>query len=388
MDINNKKLVFYWSPCLNPVGTIKSTLNSASALIKYKSNEYDVYLINACGEWDQYIEFINLHKIKLINLQFKYFKYLPKRGFIQSRLSYIIIFILSFFPLARLVKKYKPDFMINHLITSLPLTLIFFFKFNTKFILRISGFPKLNKLRKNFWKIISHKLYCVTSPSEELKKNLIKSNIFKRKKIFFLPDAIINFKDFIEKKNVKFDEFEKLKSKKIIFAAGRLTKQKNFSYLINEFYDFSLQNNDFILVILGDGEEMEKLKKKIIKKNMSDKIILKGHVENVYKYFKNGELFILSSKWEEVGFVIVEAALSNLFVISSDCPNGPSEFLNFGRNGILYKNNQKGALSNALLDYTSLKDKISMKIRLKKNLNKYSMFKHFKILDKIISTLI
>ncbi len=47
--------------------------------------------------------------------------------------------------------------------------------------------------------------------------------------------------------------------------------------------------------------------------------------------------FVLSSKWEEVGFVIVEAAISNLFVISSDCPNGPSEFLNYGNNGILFK---------------------------------------------------
>ena len=99
-DLMNKKkkIIFYWSPCLNPVGTVKSTLNSASALIKYKSEKYDVYLINACGEWDQYLEFINFHNIKLINLQFKYFKYLPKTGYFQSRLSYILIFFLSFFP--------------------------------------------------------------------------------------------------------------------------------------------------------------------------------------------------------------------------------------------------------------------------------------------------
>ena len=90
---------------------------------------------------------------------------------------------------------------------------------------------------------------------------------------------------------------------------------------------------------------------------MSDKIILKGHVENIYKHLKHGDLFILSSKWEEVGFVIVEAALSNLFVISSDCPNGPSEFLDHGRNGILFKNNQKGELSKALQNYISLKKK-------------------------------
>lgn len=385
MNINKKKTIFYWSPCLNPVGTINSTLNSASALIKYKSNEYDVFLINACGEWDQYLEFINLNKIKLINLQFKYFKFLPKRGYFQSRLSYILIFLFSFFPLARLIKKYQPDYVVNHLITSLPLSLLFFFKFKSKFILRISGFPKLNIIRKNFWKYVSHKLYCITSPSEELKQDLNKLGIFQEEKIFNLPDAIINIENFIKKKKEKFIEFEKIKQKKIIFSVGRLTKQKNFSYLINEFSDFCSKNDDFILYILGDGEEMNMLKKKIIEKKMSDKIFLKGHVDNVYKYLKYGDLFILSSKWEEVGFVIVEAALSNLFVISSDCPNGPSEFLNYGTNGILFKSNQKGALNKALQNFVNLEEKQVMKVKLKKNADKYTMFKHFKIFDKILS---
>ena len=59
---------------------------------------------------------------------------------------------------------------------------------------------------------------------------------------------------------------------------------------------------------------------------------------------KNSEIFVLSSLWEEVGFVIVEAAINNLFVISSDCPNGPKEFLNNGNNGLLFKNNLTGSL--------------------------------------------
>ena len=379
-----KKKIFYWSPCLNPVGTVKSTLNSASSLIKYNQDEYDVYLINACGEWDQYFEFINYNKIKLINFKLKYFKYLPKRGYVQSRFSYVLIFILSFFPLIKLIKKYKPDFIINHLITSLPLTLLFLFKFDSKFILRISGFPKLNIVRKNFWKHVSTKLYCITSPSEELKKNLIELNIFQEKKIYFLPDAIININNFIKKKNEKLIEFENIKNKKIIFSAGRFTKQKNFSYLINEFSDFCLKNDDFILYILGDGEEMNMLKEKIKEKKMYDKIILRGYVDNVYKYFRHGDLFVLSSKWEEVGFVIVEAAMSNLFVISSDCPNGPSEFLNYGNNGILFKNNESGELSKALTKFINLNKKNNMKLKLKKNANKYTMFKHFKVLNKIL----
>ena len=379
-----RKKIFYWSPCLNPVGTVKSTLNSAAALSKYQSDEFDVYLINACGEWDEYLEFINLNKIKLLNLQFKYFKFLPKTGFFQSRISYILIFILSFIPLLNLIKKYKPDFIINHLITSLPLTLLNFFNFKTKFILRISGFPKLNIIRKFFWKHISSKLCFITTPSEDLKKNLIELNIFEKKKLIFLPDAIINLSTFIKKKNVNF-EIEKIRGKKIIFSAGRLTKQKNFSYLIDEFFDFCKVNNEFILYILGDGEEAKILENKVKEKKLTDKVFLIGHVDNVYKYFKYGDLFILSSKWEEVGFVIVEAAMSNLFVISSDCPNGPTEFLEKGKNGILFKNNQKGELKNALDKFVELDGKLKMRINLKKNSNKYTMFKHHIILSKILS---
>ena len=57
-----KKKIFYWSPCLNPVGTVISTLNSAIALSKY-NKMYDVSLINACGEWDSYTD--QIEKIQL-----------------------------------------------------------------------------------------------------------------------------------------------------------------------------------------------------------------------------------------------------------------------------------------------------------------------------------
>ena len=99
-----KKKIFYWSPCINPVGTIKSTINSAISLKKFNNN-YDVTIINVCGEWDNYQKTLNDNSINLINLNFKYFNFLPKRGFLGSRLSYMIIFILSFFPLLLLLKK-------------------------------------------------------------------------------------------------------------------------------------------------------------------------------------------------------------------------------------------------------------------------------------------
>ena len=81
---------------------------------------------------------------------------------------------------------------------------------------------------------------------------------------------------------------------------------------------------------MGDGEEKTKLQNFIKINKLEKKVYLLGHVKNVYKYMKKSNV-VLSSLWEEVGFVIVEAAISNLFIISSDCPNGPSEFLDYGK---------------------------------------------------------
>ena len=65
-----KKKIFYWSPCLNPVGTLKSTLNSALSLKKY-NNKNEIYMINACGEWNDYKKFFFDNSINLINLNFQ-----------------------------------------------------------------------------------------------------------------------------------------------------------------------------------------------------------------------------------------------------------------------------------------------------------------------------
>ena len=129
--------------------------------------------------------------------------------------------------------------------------------------------------------------------------------------------------------------------KKYFLAVGRLTKQKNFEYLINEFIMFKndFDDKNIKLLIIGDGEEKNKLIKLIKKKNFSEEIEIINRTENVYKYMLNAEAFILSSLWEEMGFVIVEASLCNCFIISSNCPNGPSEFLDQGKSGYLYENN-------------------------------------------------
>ena len=102
--------------------------------------------------------------------------------------------------------------------------------------------------------------------------------------------------------------------------------------------------------------------------------------------WKKSQAFILPSLWEEVGFVIVEAAICNTFIISSNCPNGPKEFLDNGNAGLLFKSNQVGELSRSLKLFIDNKINLMKKRKYaKKNSIKYTKFRHFKTLIKIIN---
>ena len=112
-----------------------------------------------------------------------------------------------------------------------------------------------------------------------------------------------------------------------------------------------------------------------------------GRVDNVFKFMKNAEFLVLTSLWEDPGFVILESGFCNLFVISSDCPNGPEEFLDYGKNGILYKSNTPNSLLDSLMKFEKINKTqlFNKKVNLKKKSKQYSIFRHFVKLNKIIN---
>ena len=87
------KKICYWSPCLDKVGTYNAVINSVLSLSKYSNKLNNVSIINACGEWDHKKEFFINNGINVIDLGFSYFNYLPKRGFLGSRASYLFIIL-------------------------------------------------------------------------------------------------------------------------------------------------------------------------------------------------------------------------------------------------------------------------------------------------------
>ena len=198
-----KNKVYYWSPFLTPIATRKAVINSAYSINKF-SKYYDAKILNFFGEFNQSIKDIESKKIEIINFyKTNFLKFLPKYGKFTSRISFLIFFIFGFYPLFNILKRNPPKFLIAHLITSLPLVMIILFNFNTKFILRISGLPRLNIFRKLLWKIALKKIYLVTCPTQETYKYLKSLNLCDEKKLKILYDPIIHVKEIKKNKNKK-----------------------------------------------------------------------------------------------------------------------------------------------------------------------------------------
>jgi len=373
-----KKKIYYWCPFFSNIATIKAVINSAISLKKFSNSEYDPVIIDVFGEWRDHQSILEENNISIERLNLdKYFKEKKIQGYLKSRYYQIKIFFLAFLPLLRLIQEKKPNTIILHLVTSLPLFINFIYNFKTNIILRISGFPRLNYFRNFFWKIMLQKVNTITTPTVATKNKL--SDILKRNDIFLLKDPIIYLK------NIKLKKIDKNK-KKYFLAVGRLTKQKNFIFLLHCFKSIIQNNKNVILKILGDGEDYNKLNQYIIKNNLQKNIFLAGYKNNVFDYFADAEAFILSSLWEDPGFVLVEAAFANTTIISSDCNNGPTEILEKGKNGFLFKSNDKQDFLKIFEEFKKSDQKIiyKKKINSKRMSKKYSLFSHFLELKKII----
>jgi glycosyltransferase involved in cell wall biosynthesis len=377
------KKIYYWGPFIdNKIATVKAIYNSVEGINRYSKN-YKATIINSLGEWNFKIDDSN--KEFFINTNLNLIKKLPKLSFIKSRISYVIICLLSFFSLRNLLKKHQPDYFIAHLILPLPLILFKFFNFDTKLIIRISGKPKLNFFRKFLWKSTSKKVYKIFCPTEETLNNLIDLKIFDREKIFLLHDPIFSTNKLIKSK--KDSELDSRFEKNNIILVGRLTRQKNFNLIIEAYKKNEILLDKYKVFIFGEGELEKTLKKKVKDYKLDNKIIFLGHKKNIYKYMNNSKLFILTSLWEDPGFVLVEAAINNVTILSSNCPNGPEEIINKNEyGGYLFKNNNLESLNKKLHIFIedSEKNIFKKKKYIKNKIKKFSVFNHSLTLQRYL----
>ncbi len=383
--------VYYWSPFISHVATTTAVINSIKSISKYSKGKFNCLIVDVFREWEPYLNELSLNKINVKKLDsFLNIKHLPKNGYFKSRLTYILAFIFTIFKLHNLIRKEKPQYFIMHLITSIPLSLLLLFNYDTKFILRISGYPKLNIFRKIFWKSCSKYIHRVFCPTKLTKDFLIKNKIFSEEKIYVVEDPVLDVKEIFNKnKDSQLELDLSLGNKKYLISIGRLTKQKNFNFLISNFKKILEKYKFLELVILGTGEEKNSLNKLVQKLKISNSVHFLGNKKNIYPYLKKSLFFILTSEWEDPGFVIIESMYSKKIVFSSNCKNGPKEIINDQTNGFLYENkNSLSFLKKFDMVMDTLKNtKIKKKILLSalKKTKKYTLFFHYKNISKHLS---
>jgi glycosyltransferase involved in cell wall biosynthesis len=140
------------------------------------------------------------------------------------------------------------------------------------------------------------------------------------------------------------DKKSQLSNQKLI-AAGRLSPEKGFDTLIEAFKillnSCTAKEMEVIscweLEIYGEGYLRSKLKKQINDNGLENKIYLKGYTRNLKDMYINSSIFVLSSRYEGFGLVLIEAMECGLPIISFDCKVGPNEILSNGKFGILVK---------------------------------------------------
>jgi glycosyltransferase involved in cell wall biosynthesis len=151
----------------------------------------------------------------------------------------------------------------------------------------------------------------------------------------------------------------------IFIAVGRFAPQKDHFTLIKAFAQFRKQH-PAKLILLGDGELRPQIQKLVDRLNLSADVSLPGFVENPYPYLKRANTLVLSSLWEGLPTVLIEALASGCQVVSTNCQYGPDEILENGKYGWLVPIQNPSALCNAMkqsLDFpihpTRLKERSS-----------------------------
>jgi glycosyltransferase involved in cell wall biosynthesis len=350
-----KKLAIY-IPSIESGGVEKNLYYISEYFLKKK---IELYIITA-----------NYQKKISFNKKIKFICPTNKAWDNSSRLikNFICLFMIIF----KLPKKNTSIFSFQSNISAIILSKIL----GLKIIIRLN--TSLNKYMNSFFKKFFFKL--VYNMSDEI---IVNSNKFKieLKNILNLNSIKIlnpiNIKKISKKKINFFSNFKGIK----IISIGRLTDQKDQIIILKSLDCLRKKQIRFKLFLIGRGYKLNELKQYVRNNQLLDSVKFAGYKKDAFQYIASSDLFILSSKFEGLPNVLIEAQSQNIPIISSDCPTGPREILLNGKLGTLYKVGDYIALSNAIINFYKNKQIFKKKANLakkylyrfdyEKNLNKY-----------------
>lgn len=251
---------------------------------------------------------------------------------------------------------------------------------NSKIIIRLNTSPEKyssNFAKKLMFKILYNLANKIIVNSHEFKLNI--------KNYFNLDSTVILNPLKVSKNKKKVLFFKNFKELKII-SIGRLTDQKDHLTLLKS---LSLLKNkfkvDFKLYLIGKGYNLNLLTNFIKDNDLKKNVKLAGFRKNAFEYIGSSDLLVLSSRYEGLPNVLIEAQASGTPIISSNCPSGPKEILMNGKLGELFKVGDYESLCKKIFEYSKNKKILKKKsILAKKYLYRYNYKSNLKKYLKIL----
>lgn len=318
-SIREKTIVFF-IPNFKIGGAERVTINIANELSNH-INEITLLVLNKDGPLIKEVS----SKVKIVSLN--------KNRAIYSLLPFYLYLI-----------KNRPDFIfssLEHINALAVLGKIFYFRNLKVFVTEHSTashaivesfFDKLLFRLKRFIYNQADKVICVSNGSlEDLNKNF---GIDKDKLINIYNPVITP--EFVRTVDLlRHGELKRPVDYRYILSIGRLVYNKDFSTLIRAYAESEICNTHR-LVIAGEGDERRILEELAMQLGISDKIYFPGFVNNPLSWLYFSDMFILTSRFEGLPTVLIEALGCSKIIISSDCPSGPREILENGKWGALF----------------------------------------------------
>ena len=135
-------------------------------------------------------------------------------------------------------------------------------------------------------------------------------------------------------------------NQKTVISAGRLVRQKNYTSLIRAWSFVAKNHPDWNLEIWGDGSLKADLQKQIDRLELDSQVFLKGYTKIIFNEYLRSSIFVLSSIYEGLPLVIIEAMACGLPVISYSCPTGPKDIISNEKDGYLVPVNDEKRLAD------------------------------------------
>ncbi|MFV2177478.1 glycosyltransferase family 4 protein [Actinomadura sp. LOL_016] len=153
---------------------------------------------------------------------------------------------------------------------------------------------------------------------------------------------------------------------KVVLAAGRLVQNKRFDLLIEAFAPIAAEHPDWTLRIFGAGARRGALRDLVAERGLTGRVEVRPASRRLPAEMENAAIYALTSRREGMPMVVIEAMTKGLAVVSTDCPHGPREMIDSGRDGLLVPVDDAAALTaalRALIGDDALRDRLGEEAR-------------------------